>query len=406
MILHEIDRLLSTRADAVAEWLESKKKRCSQLFYSSVDIRHSGYKLAPVDTNLFPAGFNNLCPQARAQAALLTQQFVSRCGKDVRRILLIPENHTRNTRYIDNLEALLDILRQAGFEVALGRIEEGVVAPVTLTTSGGASLRSCPIERDGERVRTTEGFIPDLVLVNNDFTSGPPALLQNIATPVIPPPGMGWHRRRKSEHFARYNALAEDFARTFGLASWHISTLFHHCGRLDFREKAGLECVALGVEKLIHAIGQKYAQYGIQETPYVYIKADSGTYGMGIMTVRSGEEVYEMNKKTRNKMDVIKEGAQNTEVIIQEGVPTIDRVEGMVAEPLLYLIDAEVAGGMYRAHAERDGEISLNAPGMQFFPMQGCAEQIAKGPDVCAALSLIARLATIAAAHEEYGAQE
>ena len=28
----------------------------------SVDLRNSGFKLAPVDTNLFPGGFNNLNP--------------------------------------------------------------------------------------------------------------------------------------------------------------------------------------------------------------------------------------------------------------------------------------------------------------------------------------------------------
>ena len=30
-------------------------------FYSSVDIRESKSKFAPIDNNLYPAGFNNLC---------------------------------------------------------------------------------------------------------------------------------------------------------------------------------------------------------------------------------------------------------------------------------------------------------------------------------------------------------
>lgn len=403
MILQQLDTLLKERGDTVEDWLEGKKKQCSRLFYSSVDIRHSGYKIAPVDTNLFPAGFNNLCPEARTRAAELSAQFIRRChGNEVKRVLLIPENHTRNTRYIDNLEALLGILGAAGYEAKLGRMEDGVTEPVELTASSGEVLISSPLLREGDRLQTVGGFVPDMILVNNDFTSGAPPLLQDVSVPVVPPPGMGWYRRRKSEHFSSYNRLAAGFAREFGLDSWHLSTLTHQCGKLDFREKAGLECVAIGVEKLIRAIGEKYAEYGIKETPYVYIKADSGTYGMGIMTARSGEEVYEMNKKTRHKMDVIKEGAQNTEVIIQEGVPTIDHVDGMVAEPLLYLIDGQVAGGMYRAHPERDGHNSLNTPGMQFFPMGDCAKQIAKDSDVCAVLSLVARLATIAAAHEEY----
>lgn len=402
MILQQLDRLLKSRSEEVEAWLEGKKKHCSHLFYSSVDVRHSGYKLAPVDTNVFPAGFNNLYPKARQKAAELAARFIRRCCPYARKVVLIPENHTRNLRYIDNLEALLGILLAAGYEAVLGRIEEGVREPVELLTSGGVVLYSSPLLREGDRLRTVDGFVPDVVLVNNDFTSGAPAMLQNVALPVVPPPGMGWYRRRKSEHFASYNRLIESFARAFGFDSWQLSTPFARCGEVDFRERGGLECVAIAVEKLLRSIQEKYDEYGIGDPPYAFIKADSGTYGMGIMTVRSGGEVLEMNKKARHTMDVIKEGTQNTEVIIQEGVPTIDRVNGMVAEPLLYLIDAEVAGGMYRAHAERDGQSSLNTPGMQFFPMQGCAKQISPEADICAAASLVARLATIAAAHEEY----
>ena len=41
-------------------------------FYGSVDLRNAGYKLAPVDMNLFPGGFNNLSEEmlpAAVQAA-------------------------------------------------------------------------------------------------------------------------------------------------------------------------------------------------------------------------------------------------------------------------------------------------------------------------------------------------
>ncbi len=403
MILEQLGELLSTQGDEVEAWLEARRKSCSRLFYSSVDIRHSGYKLAPVDTNLFPAGFNNLCPRGRTRAARLTAQFIKRCHGDAKRILLIPENHTRNPYYTDNLAALLSIIEEAGYETALGRLEEGTDAPVTLTGSDGLELVSSPIRRKGESIETVDGFVPDLIVVNNDFTSGAPALLQGSAIPVIPPPGMGWYRRRKSEHFAVYSRFANEFARQFGLDGWQLATLSHRCGRIDFRERGGLECVALGVEKLIRAISEKYAEHGITEEPYVFIKADSGTYGMGIMTARSGDEVYEMNKKTRHKMDTIKEGTQSTEVIIQEGVLSIDTIDGMTAEPLLYLIDGQVAGGMYRTHPERDTQSSLNTPGMRFIPMEECADQIARDTDVCAALSFVARLATLAASHEEYG---
>ena len=71
------------------------------------------------------------------------------------------------------------------------------------------------------------------------------------------------------------------------------------------------------IRETLHKIRKKYDEYGIEQEPYVFVKADSGTFGMGIMTVKSGEEIYEINKKTRNKMTSMKEGVENTHLIIQ-----------------------------------------------------------------------------------------
>ena len=50
------------------------------------------------------------------------------------------------------------------------------------------------------------------------------------------------------------------------------------------------------------------------------VKADAGTYGMGIMTVHDPSEVSGLNRKQRNKMAVVKEGLEVHDVIMQEGV--------------------------------------------------------------------------------------
>src|SRR6266566_2179445 len=47
---------------AIEQWFRSRFRERPAPFYCSVDLRNSGFKLAPVDTNLFPAGFNNLNP--------------------------------------------------------------------------------------------------------------------------------------------------------------------------------------------------------------------------------------------------------------------------------------------------------------------------------------------------------
>ena len=48
-----------TRIEA---WFRQQWQLTPAPFYASVDLRNAGFKLAPVDTNLFPAGFNNLNP--------------------------------------------------------------------------------------------------------------------------------------------------------------------------------------------------------------------------------------------------------------------------------------------------------------------------------------------------------
>ncbi len=88
-----------------------------------------------------------------------------------------------------------------------------------------------------------------------------------------------------------------------------------------FQESTGLDCVAKGIEKVLASVREKYKRYDINEEPYVFIKADSGTCGMGIMTVRSPEEILELNKKNRNKMQVIKEGARVSESSSRKACP-------------------------------------------------------------------------------------
>ena len=85
---------------------------------------------------------------------------------------------------------------------------------------------------------------------------------------------------------------------------------------------------------------------------------------MGIMSVKSPDEIKGLNRKQRNKMAVVKEGLEVSNVMVQEGVPTFESVNDAVAEPVVYMIDHFVVGGFYRVHTDRSPEENLNAPGM------------------------------------------
>jgi glutamate--cysteine ligase len=405
MILDTLKSLDETRHDAIENWFAEKRKEAAPFLYTSVDLRHSGLRLAPVDTNLYPAGFHNLSPHGQQRASRFFARYLKEHFPHTKRVLLIPENHTRNLAYLDNLAALQQLLTQAGMETEIGSLV--AEAPLQLQTASGKTITEHPVKKENGTLFLDSGFTPDLIVLNNDMTSGIPLVLQGAEQPIVPPPEMGWWRRRKSVHFAAYKNLAEDFAKTFLFDPWLIAAEFHSCGRVNFKQEQGLDCVAKGVDKVLARAREKHKEYGIDKEPYVFIKADSGTYGMGIMTARSGDELLSINKKIRNKMHVIKEGAEISEVIIQEGVATIDTVDGKPAEPMVYMVDGIPAGGMYRVNGNRDSENNLNAAGMEFTGMcdeieEECGKWKAVGDCSFRSFGMVAAIAALAAAREEY----
>lgn len=403
-IIALLDDLIQNRNPEIEDWLHAKRNQHVPHFYTSVDLRHSGAKLAPVDTNLFPAGFNNISPAARSRA---TRLMHDRLG-GAKRVLIVPENHTRNLYYLENLAILASLVEHAGAEVQIGNL--AATETLTLESVSGKQVIEHPLARKGKVLSTVGGFTPDMVLLNNDCTSGAPEILEGLSQPVQPPVKMGWYNRRKTEHFRAYEEITQEFATAFGFDPWLIGATFHRCGVVNFEQRTGIECVALGVDKVLHAVRRKYQEHGIKEEPYVYVKADSGTYGMGVMTVRSSEELMEINKKTRNKMGGLKEGTRNTEVIIQEGIPTIDTAQGAIAEPMIYLVDGVPVGGAYRVNDTRDALTNLNAPGMRFLGMcdEGeCGDEVKESVETpkCnfGVFGLISALAALAAGREVYG---
>jgi glutamate--cysteine ligase len=303
------------------------------------------------------------------------------------------------------------ILRHAGIDVRIGSLLPEITAPTTLDLPDGSQLTLEPIKRIGPGGRRLglDGFDPCSVLLNNDLSSGVPDILKDLKEQfVIPPLNAGWHVRRKSRHFGAYQQVAIDFAREIGIDPWLINPDFEVCGKINFQERAGEECLAANVDNLLYRIRSKYKEHNIDAQPFVIVKADAGTYGMGIMTVRDASEVQGLSSRQRKKMAVVKEGMAVTEVIIQEGVPTVETVDEGTAEPVVYMIDRYVVGGFYRVNTQRGIDENLNAPGMSFKPLdfETCCtlpdEHLAPdaAPNRFYAYGVVARLALLAAAIE------
>ncbi|CAN4273954.1 gshA_ferroox, glutamate--cysteine ligase [Methylophilaceae bacterium] len=396
----------------IEHWFRCQWLEYGSPFYASVDLRNSGFKLAPVDTNLFPGGFNNLNRDFLPLSVQAAMVAVEKVCPEAHRLLIIPENHTRNTYYLRNVVELVHIMKQAGLDVRVGSISPEITQPTSLETHDGHMLLLEPVVRVGNRIKLINPELGDFdscaILLNNDLSGGIPDILKNLEQNLIPPLHAGWSTRRKSQHFSAYNRVAKEFADLLGIDEWLINPYFETCGEIDFNARTGEDCLAFKVEQLLDKIKLKYAQYSVTQTPFVIVKADAGTYGMGIMTVKSPDEVRDLNRKTRNKMAVVKDGLQVSEVIIQEGVYTFESIDQAVAEPVVYMMDHFVIGGFYRVHTGRGVDENLNAPGSQFVPLAfekpctlpDCTDSPDAAPNRFYAYGVVARLALLAAAIE------
>lgn len=404
----ELEQRFLDESARIEQWLRGKWQDHTPPFYGSVDLRNAGFKLAPVDTNLFPGGFNNLTAAFHPLCVQAAQVAVEKLCPEARNLLLVPENHTRNLFYLQNVAQLAGILKHAGLNVRIGSLNPEIVEPTAIDLHNGHALLLEPLKRVGNRL-TLEGFDPCVVLLNNDLSAGIPEILTNLHEQwLLPPLHAGWSTRRKSQHFAAYDDVANEFAALLGLDPWRLNPYFAVCEQINFHERTGEDCLAGNVDMMLARIRAKYQEYGIDEKPYVVVKADAGTYGMGVMTVHDASEVVGLNRKQRNKMSVIKEGLEVSAVLIQEGVHTVERVAEQVAEPVVYMIDRYVVGGFYRVHGGRGKDENLNAPGMHFTPLafDTCCNQPEYGgnpdapPNRFYAYGVVARLALLAASLE------
>lgn len=403
----ELEKRILEAMPTIEHWFRGKWQSHTVPFYCSVDLRNSGFKLAPVDTNLFPGGFNNLNQEFLPLCVQAMMAAVEKICPDAHSILLVPENHTRNTFYLQNIAVLQGIMRHAGMNVRVGSLLPDITSATTIHLPDGNSLILEPIRRKNNRL-SVENFDPCAVLLNNDLSSGIPEILKDLEQIVIPPLHAGWSTRRKSQHFFAYDSVAQEFAELIKIDPWLINPYFSSCGKIDFHEKKGEDCVAAAVDEILKELKEKYKQYGVNEKPFVIVKADSGTYGMGIMTVKDSEEVYKLNRKQRNKMAIVKEGLSVSHVLVQEGVYTFESINQAVAEPVVYMIDRYVVGGFYRVHTGRGMDENLNAPGMHFVPLAFDSSCVLPdhealpdaAPNRFYAYGVVARLALLAAALE------
>ena len=407
--INELEQRVIESTPAIERWFRLEWMEHTPPFYCSVDIRNAGFKLAPVDTNLFPGGWNNLTPEMLPLAVQAAMAAIEKICPEAKNLLVIPENNTRSTGYLSNVAQLQRIFTMAGLNVRIGSIDSEVKKTTTIELPGGEKVTLEPVVRTKRRLGL-KNFDPCTILLNSDLTAGAPGILEDLHEQyLLPPLHAGWSVRRKSRHFQSYEEVSKRFGKMLGIDPWLIHPLFNKCGELDFQKEEGMDCLRTNVDALLAKIRKKYKEYGIKEKPFVIVKADNGTYGMGIMTVRDVKDLEALRQRPKNKPPVGKTGQAITEVIIQEGVQTAERINEAVAEPVVYTMDRYVVGGFYRVHAERGIDENLNAPGAGFVPLafaestrlpQSGQKPGASAPNRFYMYGVIGRLAMLSASYE------
>lgn len=391
----ELEVFIVENWNKLNEYIDSQMQTLPISFYNSVDIRESKTKVAPVDNNIYPAGFNNLCALDLDASAKTLKAVIKQINPQTQKIAIIPESHTKNLFYLDHLAILGKTVRDAGFEIIFGTFDEALFQPnlteLNLVSQSGFDVRIEKLSTLDSKIISSLGEI-DIAILNND-QSNPLALdWDSISTPVVPTPRIGWFRRQKSEHFCYYNKVAEQFGDTFNVNPNLIQASFKKVENVDFSAKQGIEELAAAVDTMVTELPEG--------TP-IFVKASQGTYGMGISVVRSGEEIRQMNKKVRNKMDVGKNSLKFTTVLVQEGIETILKYDEAPAEVTIYLIGGKSVGGFMRTNSEKGPDGNLNSRGMVF--RKFCISEIRQNQDHCskeAFYTIIARLSAIASGFE------
>ncbi len=370
----EILERIKQNQEAIISWLESHERSKELPLYTSLDIRDAGFKVSVVDTNLFPAGFNNLCEHGLADSVKFIKEAVLKRVPGCQNILIVAEEHTRNTWYLENIRILQQIIEQAGFRVRIATFLS--IQPdfcdsakyVELETATQQSVKVFCFKRILSEFEAGRDDI-DLIILNNDLTTGIPEILKKTNVPIYPSIQAGWHARHKSHHFCIVNDLIKEFAKILNMDPWLFSCLFSVQDQVNINVDTDRQKLADLANDLFKRIAIKYKEHAIKEKPYIVVKSDSGTYGMGVLPVEDPAEILNLNRKERNKLYKGKSSQVIERYLLQEGVLTIHNIDHEVSEVVIYQIENNLIGGFYRSHSGKGERDNLNSQGMNFKKM-------------------------------------
>ena len=357
-----VHQIILKKMDLLCDWFEKESQKSQVPFYSSYDVRDSSYKIANVDANIYPAGFNNICPADKDHIPDLMKAYLNKHYSNVHKILLVSEDNLKNAYYWENVYTIQALLMEAGYEVRVGMPGLADQDKMDLESYIGNKITvEKVLPNDG--LLQLKDFHPDLVISNNDFSKLYSHWPEVLKSPMTPAKELGWYQRKKSNYFENYNAVASEFAQILELDPWLFQVDTQLFASFDVSDDQSRQHLAEVVENTLQRVDKKHKEHKVDDPPFVFVKNNAGTYGLGVIQVKSAKDVLEWTYNSRKKMKAQKGGGQFHEVIVQEGIPTVVKSGNSTAEPTIYMLGSQLAGGFLRAHDQKDEKESLNSPG-------------------------------------------
>ena len=342
------------------KWFKRKYDEIKLPIYGSVDVRYSGWKVSVVDANYFPAGFNNVSCDYDFELSELFKEYIFSNYGDINHIHLFPEQNTRNLGYIENLIRLKKIISQAGLTVTVGSLElngyellEGISEDIVLDK----------VSVDDNDFIKIKGDYPDLILLNNDLTGG---LVSGLSGKIEPSKEMGWYKRKKSEHYENLGKLVDEVSKILHIDPWFLLPLWFVSEDKCLDLESCKVKLAKDIDAMILRIKEKYREYNINSEPVIFVKNNRGTYGLGIISLTSGDDINSLSRRKIKRLTYGKGGTSSEDFLIQEGVPTSLIEADFVMEPVGYTIGGKKSFWFIRSNNKKGNLDNLNSPSSEF----------------------------------------
>lgn len=404
--INELEQRVLDSMPAIERWFRLEWMEHTPPFYTSVDVRNAGFKLAPLNANLFPSAWHNLSPEVLPLAVQAAMAAIEKICPEARNLLIVSDSNVHSTFYLSNLAQLQQIFHMAGLNVRIGSISPEVKTSTPIELPDGRTFNIEPVTRANGRIGVAH-FDPCTILLNNDLHTGVPGILEDLHQQhLLPPLHASATIRRKSNLYKAYEELAKRFGKLIGIDPWLINPMLEHLNGVDTAAEHDIVTLADATDAMLSKIKRRYKEFGIKEKPFVVVKLEHGRQGSGTMTVQDPKQLASTLQRTMSKQSGV---SSVQDILIQEGVLTHERMHDAVAEPVVYLMDRYVVGGFYRVHAHSGVQDDVKLTDSTYVPLafaettrlpQPGTRPGVSAPNRFYMYGVIARLASLAASYE------